>query len=214
MVSLIRIASGDMTHLSQQIRGIANMFGVYQTYYQSDILTNHTASQISWVGSLQGALLFFASVVTGPFFDMGYLRTLLVSGTFLVVFGLMMTSICKTYWQVLLAQGVTVGLGFGCLFLPSVAIVSQYFTTKKAFASGVASTGSSIGQRIMLMHVFSTHPSFRGHSIPNHFSPTATTCWLWVGHSHNSVYLAGYNACSSSRYAAENPFRNHPPGLP
>ena len=84
--------------------------------------------------------------MAGPFFDMGYLRTLLVLGTFLNVFGMMMTSICTTYWQAFLAQGVAVGIGNGCLFLPSVAIVSQYFTTKKAFAFGIASTGSSIGQ--------------------------------------------------------------------
>ncbi len=135
-------------------RGLANMFGVYQTYYQSNILSHQTASQISWVGSLQGALLFFGSVVAGPFFDLGYLRTLLMMGTFFVVFGLMMTSISNAYWQILLAQGVTVGLGFGCLFLPSVAIVSQYFTSRKAFASGVASTGSSIGYFPLRLYSF------------------------------------------------------------
>ena len=98
------------------------------------------------MGSIQAFLLFFGSAAAGPFFDLGYLRTLLFVGTFFTVFGMMMTSICTTYWQVLLAQGVTVGIGYGCLFLPSVAIVSQYFTTKKSFAFGVASTGSSIGE--------------------------------------------------------------------
>ena len=121
------------------------MFGVYQTFYQMDFLSSQASSNISWIGSIQAFLLFLGSAVAGPFFDMGYLQTLLSVGTFFVVFGMMMTSICTTYWQVLLAQGVTVGIGFGCLFLPSVAIVSQYFTTKKSFAFGIASTGSSIG---------------------------------------------------------------------
>ena len=42
-------------------------------------------------------------------------------------------------------EGVCVGLGSGCLFVPSVAIVPTYFTTKKIFATGVAVTGGSIG---------------------------------------------------------------------
>ena len=68
-----------------------------------------------------------------------------VVGLFMSVFGLFMTSICQEYWQILLAQGVVTGAGFGCLFLPGVTVVSQYFSTKKAFATGIASLGRSIG---------------------------------------------------------------------
>ncbi|KAF7888385.1 uncharacterized protein EAF02_002926 [Botrytis sinoallii] len=56
-----------------------------------------------------------------------------------------MTSLCTKYWQAFLAQGFITGIGFGMLFLPSVAIVSQYFSTKRAFAFGVAASGSSLG---------------------------------------------------------------------
>ena len=66
-------------------------------------------------------------------------------GSFLTVFGLMMTSICIHYWQILLAQGVCVGLGNGCLFVPSMAIVATYFSKKRALATGIAVSGSSIG---------------------------------------------------------------------
>ncbi|KFY82780.1 hypothetical protein V498_08457 [Pseudogymnoascus sp. VKM F-4517 (FW-2822)] len=33
----------------------------------------------------------------------------------------------------------------GCLFLPGVTVVSQYFSTRKAFATGIASLGAGIG---------------------------------------------------------------------
>jgi hypothetical protein len=36
----------------------------------------------------------------------------------LAVFGMMMTSISKEYWQIMLAQSLCVGLGLGCLFVP------------------------------------------------------------------------------------------------
>jgi len=41
--------------------------------------------------------------------------------------GIFLTSWCKTYWQVLLAQGVCVGIGNGLVFVPSVALASTYF---------------------------------------------------------------------------------------
>lgn len=57
----------------------------------------------------------------------------------------MMTSLCREYWQVVLAQGIVVGLGNGFLWVPSVAILPQYFTTRKALANGLAAAGSSMG---------------------------------------------------------------------
>ncbi|GBE84114.1 Aspyridones efflux protein [Sparassis crispa] len=125
--------------------GIANTFGVYQTFYEEDMLRTTSPSTIAWVGSLQGFLMMVIGILTGPIFDMGYSRALVWVGTFMVVFGMMMTSIAKKYWQILLAQGVCVGLGAGCLFIPSVAIIATYFVKRRSFATGVAASGSSIG---------------------------------------------------------------------
>ena len=88
------------------------------------------------------------SLVTGPIFDWGHFRILLIVGTFLTVFGIMMNSISNNYWQVFLSQGFCVGLGTGCLFLPSVAIMAIYFTTKRALAIRVVAAGGSIGSVI------------------------------------------------------------------
>lgn len=83
--------------------------------------------------------------LTGPIYDAGYFRHLLLVGSFLVVFGQMMLSLCGEYYQVFLAQAICIGLGCGCLFIPSVAILSTYFSTKIASAMGVAAAGSSLG---------------------------------------------------------------------
>lgn len=56
-----------------------------------------------------------------------------------------MTSLCSTLWQLILAQGVCVGLGNGAFFLTGVAMIPTYFTTKKILAMGIAASGSSIG---------------------------------------------------------------------
>ncbi|KAJ9357879.1 hypothetical protein DTO027B9_2806 [Paecilomyces variotii] len=124
--------------------GIINTFGVFQTYYEQ-ALPNQTADDIAWIGSIQSFLLMLIGVITGPLFDAGYLKALLTCGTLALSFGLMMTSISTQYWHLMLAQGVCVGLAAGCLFVPSVAVLPQYFKQKRGLANGLAASGSSIG---------------------------------------------------------------------
>ena len=122
------------------------MFGVFETYYVSSLISAESESNVAWIGSLQGFLLFIVGVISGPLYDAGYLRPLLYLGSCFIVVGMMLTSVCKTYWQLLLAQGVLMGLGNGLLFVTSISLLPQYFTTRKSFATGVASLGSSFGQ--------------------------------------------------------------------
>jgi MFS family permease len=126
-------------------RGVINTFGVYQTYYEGHILTSSTPSAISWIGSVQAFLLLLVGALTGPIYDAGYFRVLLITGSIAMPFGLFMLSLASEYYQVLLAQGFCVGLSAGLLFVPSVAILSTYFTTKLATATGIAAAGSSLG---------------------------------------------------------------------
>jgi hypothetical protein len=127
-------------------RGIANTYGAFQTYYEASILHEESPSNISWIGSTQSFLLMFAGgFVTGPIFDAGYLRALVTVGAGTSVFGMMMTSISTKYWHFVLAQGITVGLGAGCLLLPAVAVMPAYFKTRRALATGIGASGSSLG---------------------------------------------------------------------
>ncbi|KAI0044864.1 putative MFS monocarboxylate transporter [Auriscalpium vulgare] len=125
--------------------GIVNTYGAFQTYYETGLLNNKSPSAISWIGSMQGFLLLFVGFLTGPIFDAGYLKTLLLVGSFLIVFGLMMTSLATEYYQIFLAQGIAIGLGAGCLFVPSVAVLSTYFVKRRAMAIGLSASGSSVG---------------------------------------------------------------------
>ena len=125
--------------------GILNTFGIYQTYYETGTLFTETSSNISWIGAIQAYMVLFTGFLSGPIYDRGYFRWLLLVGSFLVVFGHMMLSICHTYWQVLLAQGFCVGIGAGCLFIPCVAILPSYWSTKLGLAVGLAAAGSSMG---------------------------------------------------------------------
>ena len=125
--------------------GLLNTFGVFQTYYESGQLFRESSSNIAWIGGIQAYMLLTVGFISGPIYDRGHLRILIIVGSFGVVFGLMMLSICKTYWQALLTQGFVVGIGAGCLFVPCVAVLPTYFSTKLGLAVGLAAAGSSMG---------------------------------------------------------------------
>lgn len=59
---------------------------------------------------------------------------------------MMMVSICSEYWHFVLAQGIVVGIGGGCIFIPSVAVLPMYFRKRLAFSIGVAGSGSGVGE--------------------------------------------------------------------
>lgn len=125
--------------------GFLNTFGVFQTYYESGALFEESSSNIAWIGAIQTYMLLTVGFLSGPIYDRGYLRALVAFGSFAIVFGLMMLSICKTYWEALLCQGFVIGIGAGCLFVPCVAVLPTYFSTNIGLAVGIAVAGASLG---------------------------------------------------------------------
>ncbi|KAL8710897.1 MAG: hypothetical protein Q9225_007213 [Loekoesia sp. 1 TL-2023] len=120
-------------------------FGVFQTYYESGAIFRSSSSDISWIGSIQALMALIVGAFSGPIYDRGGFRWLLIVGSFAVVFGHMMLSFCETYRGALLAQGFLIGIGGGCLYVPAVAIMPTYFTTRLGLALGLAASGSSTG---------------------------------------------------------------------
>lgn len=94
-----------------------------------------------------------------------YSRYLLIGGSFLYVLGLMMVSLATQYYSIFLAQGLTVGLGIGFIFVPAIGnqlciysdaarpdarfscsgAISHHFKRRRALATGIAVSGSSVG---------------------------------------------------------------------
>ncbi|KAF1978045.1 monocarboxylate transporter [Bimuria novae-zelandiae CBS 107.79] len=125
--------------------GLLNSFGVFQAFYERDFLSSSNSSQISWIGTVQSSFIMLGSVYSGPLYNWGYLKALILIGSFLLVFGMFMTSLCDKYWQTLLDQGLLMGLGTGCLFTPTTGVVASYFAKRRGLAMGIVSTGSTIG---------------------------------------------------------------------
>ncbi|KAH0583478.1 Riboflavin transporter MCH5 [Termitomyces sp. J132] len=139
--------------------GYTSSFGVYQDFYVREYITNASPSSISWIGSFNAFLLISGGVFAGRLYDRGFFYPLLWGGSILTVFSIYMLSLARPdhYYQVFLAQSLGAGLGGGLTYVPSVAIVSQYFTTKQALAMTIVASGASIGaiiHPIMLNNLF------------------------------------------------------------
>lgn len=83
--------------------------------------------------------------VIGSLFDRYGPRVLLIGGSLMHVFGLMMASISTKYYQFLLSQGVCSAIGVAAVFLAAIGCVSGWFDRQRGLAFGVLATGSSLG---------------------------------------------------------------------
>ncbi|KAI6101026.1 MFS general substrate transporter [Pisolithus croceorrhizus] len=95
--------------------GWINSFGVFQTYYEEYTFPEQSASNISWIGSIQYGLIFIPALLTGRLLDLGYYNgPLAISSAFYVA-----------------------ALFFaGMLFGSTPAIVSHWFLKKRSQAFG------------------------------------------------------------------------------
>lgn len=107
---------------------------------------DESSSALAWITTLQIFLLFMFGPAVGKLIDVYGCRKLLPPFSVFAVFSVCMLSLCKQYWQVMLAQGVAFGLAAAGLSLPAMATATQWFSTKKGLAVGIVSSGSSLGK--------------------------------------------------------------------
>ncbi|ORY63260.1 uncharacterized protein BCR38DRAFT_293898, partial [Pseudomassariella vexata] len=88
LVAWLQVAAGFVLFFNTW--GMISSFGVFQTYYESGEIFQRSSADICWIGSTQSFLLQLTGLIAGPVYDRGYLRTLLFTGSFMIVFGLMM----------------------------------------------------------------------------------------------------------------------------
>ncbi|KAK4574003.1 hypothetical protein LTR86_001764 [Recurvomyces mirabilis] len=125
--------------------GWINAVGVFQAYYQTHQLSSYAPSTVSWISSLELFFMFGGGPIIGKLYDNYGPRYLLIVGTFMHVFGIMMTSLCTEYYQFILAQGICSPIGASMIFYPAMSTITTWFFQKRAFAFGIIASGSSLG---------------------------------------------------------------------
>ncbi|MCJ1246965.1 hypothetical protein MMC30_004176 [Trapelia coarctata] len=137
--------------------GLMNAVGVYQTYLSTNQLASYDESTISWIFGLYIFLAFFCGVQIGPVFDSKGPRYLVLAGSVLLLAAVFLVAESTQYWHFILSFGLLAGLGTSLIFTPAVSAIGHFFSTARGSATGIATTGGSLGGVIfplMLQRLF------------------------------------------------------------
>nr|XP_046210560.1 monocarboxylate transporter 7 isoform X1 [Oncorhynchus gorbuscha] len=110
-------------------------------------------SRVSWIISICVFVMAFtaplASVMTNRF---GF-QTVVMIGGLLVSIGTIASGFTKSINEMYITIGLVAGLGYCLTFLPTITLLSQYFSHRRSLVTAVASTGESFS-------VFALAPAF------------------------------------------------------
>lgn len=122
--------------------GTIKSFGIFL----QDLMTEfeETNSRVSWIVSICVFVMTFngplSSVMTTRF---GF-QIVVMLGGLLISSGTIATSFTSSVNQMYITYGLVAGFGYCLTFLPTVTILSQYFSERRSLVTAVASTGESL----------------------------------------------------------------------
>ncbi len=131
-------------------------YGVYLAHYlANDLFPSATPIDYAFVGGLN----FGMAMLVAPFVTIlarkYTFRPVMILGALLQIASLLLASIASNIWHLYLTQGAMLGVAVGFAYVPSVAILSQWFEKKRSVASGIAAAGSGVGG---ILYSFTTQP--------------------------------------------------------
>ncbi|KAI1271396.1 major facilitator superfamily domain-containing protein [Xylaria sp. FL0933] len=125
--------------------GLVNCIGVFQQYYVEGPLSDYSESEVSWIPSLHVFVVTGSNAIMGRLYDNYGPRWILIIGTIVYSFGLMVTSLSSQYYQFILSQGIVLALGASAVFNCATNSVITWFFKRRATALGIMVSGSSLG---------------------------------------------------------------------
>ncbi|KAG1761557.1 MFS general substrate transporter [Suillus occidentalis] len=125
--------------------GFSTSWGVFQAYYEENLLLHTPPSTIAWIGSTQYALAYLPSLATGRLFDLGYFKIPVFAASCVLVACTFLIAECTQFWQLFLTQGVGLGMSCGFLFSPAIVSVSQWFSKRRGLALSTTALGAALG---------------------------------------------------------------------
>ena len=126
--------------------GLNSSYGVFLAHYlATNTFPGATHLEYAFVGSLSISMAMLISPIATLTIRFFGTKVCLSIGVVLESASLIGASFASEIWQLFLSQGICFGLGMGFLFIGSVGIIPQWFSTKRSLASGIGTCGSGIG---------------------------------------------------------------------
>ncbi|CAO2650312.1 Nn.00g016040.m01.CDS01 [Neocucurbitaria sp. VM-36] len=126
--------------------GLNSAYAVFLAYYlANNVFPGATPLHYAFIGGLSISQALIVSPVATLTTRLFGTRTTLLIGVVLEAASFIGASFATHIWHLFLSQGICFGWGMGFLFVGSVGISAQWFTTHRSLANGVAATGSGLG---------------------------------------------------------------------
>jgi MFS family permease len=126
--------------------GFSSAYAVFlANYLDSDTFPGTTPLEYAFIGGLSLTCLFLVSPVATLSVGRFGIRPTMFAGMLLESVSLVCASLASRSWHLFLTQGVLFGLGLGLLFIPTAAVIPQWFTTRRSLATGFALAGAAFG---------------------------------------------------------------------
>ena len=77
----------------------------------------------------------------------------MVMGIIFQTAGFITASFATLVWHLYLTQGILVGFGVGFTYIPSIAILSQWFSSRRSLANDISAAGSGVGGLVFSLAV-------------------------------------------------------------
>ncbi|KAL7280779.1 hypothetical protein ACG7TL_005723 [Trametes sanguinea] len=134
--------------LEMMVWGFSFSYGIFQDYYTSHPPFNKASGiSIAAIGtvalSIQYGEVIFLSFFFGRYPD--YLRTGMWLGLVLYFASLFFSSFAIEVWQLIMLQGVGVGVGGGLLYMPVIKLLPEWFSERRGLAGGIIQAGNGVG---------------------------------------------------------------------
>jgi MFS family permease len=132
-----------------------SMFTVFATAYSFGTFVKPMAAEFNadrgataLVFGVTAFLYFGLGAVTGPLVQRVGPRKMIAFGGTVQVAGILLTTRVTELWQAYVTYGIGVGVGVACGYVPMVAVVGGWFTTRRPTAIGLAVSGIGLSSLV------------------------------------------------------------------
>uniref|UniRef100_A0A914BUX7 Major facilitator superfamily (MFS) profile domain-containing protein n=1 Tax=Acrobeloides nanus TaxID=290746 RepID=A0A914BUX7_9BILA len=129
------------------VDGIANSFGAFMGSFEE--VFKSTKATTSLIGSLLIGAYLLSGPIAGGLLNKYDARTVVIAGTILSSLCFIVSTFFSNIIIFYIVYSLLGGIGFGFIYLPAIVVVSQYFESKRALATGIAVAGSGFGTFVM-----------------------------------------------------------------
>ncbi|KAF2452407.1 major facilitator superfamily domain-containing protein [Lineolata rhizophorae] len=126
--------------------GLNSSYGVFLAHYLStNTFPNASPLDFAFIGGLSISMALLISPLGTIITRLYGTRATLSLGIVFQTASLLGASFASRIWHLYLSQGLCFGWGMGFLFVATVGVVPQWFTTRRSLANGIATAGSGLG---------------------------------------------------------------------